>query len=32
MDEIKDIRGGENHTLILLKNGDIYGAGKNDSG
>lgn len=29
---IKDIVGGENFTLILLNEGDVYGAGKNDEG
>ena len=30
--EIKDIVGGEQHVLILMRNGDIYGAGRNDDG
>lgn len=28
--EILDIVGGEYHTLILLKNGEVYGCGRND--
>lgn len=31
-EDIEDIQGGENHTLVHYKNGDIYGAGKNDEG
>lgn len=31
-EDILEITGGEHHTLILFKNGDIYGAGKNDDG
>lgn len=29
---IKDIRGGEHHTLILMNNGWLFGAGRNDDG
>ena len=29
---IKDIRGGEHHTLILMNNGWVFGAGRNDDG
>ena len=29
---IKDIKGGEHHTLILTNNGWIFGAGRNDDG
>lgn len=31
-EDVEDISGGEHHTLILFKNGDVYGAGKNDEG
>ena len=31
-EDILEITGGEHHTLILFKNGNIYGAGKNDDG
>lgn len=29
---IKEITGGEHHTLFLLNNGEILGAGRNDDG
>lgn len=31
-DEIIDIKGGEHHTLFLMKSGKVYGAGRNDDG
>lgn len=31
-EDVKDIQGGENHTLVLYTNGSVYGAGKNDEG
>ncbi len=30
--EIKNITGGEHHTIVLTTNGEIYGFGKNDEG
>lgn len=30
--EIKDIRGGEHHTILLTAEGQLYGFGKNDEG
>lgn len=30
--QVKEIAGGEHHTLILLKDGSILGAGRNDDG
>ncbi len=31
-DQIQEISGGEHHTLFLMKNGEIFGAGRNDDG
>lgn len=30
--QIREISGGEHHTLFLLKSGEILGAGRNDDG
>lgn len=30
--EISDIQGGEHHTIVLMKNGEVYGFGRNDDG
>lgn len=31
-EDVSEIQGGEHHTLVLYKNGEIYGAGRNDDG
>lgn len=31
-EQVAEIRGSEKHTLVLFKNGEVYGAGLNDEG